>query len=48
MTANEAISSWEKIQQGVKEAETLIGKREYNLSMVKARQTLAIYGSLSV
>ena len=40
MTANEAISSWEKIQQGVKEAETLIGKREYNLSMVKARQTL--------
>ena len=40
MTANEAISSWEKIQQGVKEAETLMGKREYNLSMVKARQTL--------
>ena len=30
MTANEAISSWEKIQQGVKEAETLMGKREYN------------------
>ena len=40
MTANEVISSWEKIQQGVKEAETLMGKREYNLSMVKARQTL--------
>lgn len=40
MAANETISSWEKIQQGVKEAETLMGKREYNLSMVKARQTL--------
>lgn len=26
MTANEAISSWEKIQQGVKEAETLMEK----------------------
>ena len=40
MTANEVISSWEKIQQGVKEAETPMGKGEYNLSMVKARQTL--------
>ena len=27
MTANEAISSWEKIQQGVKEAETLMGNQ---------------------
>lgn len=40
MAGNETISSWEKIQQGVKEAETLMGKRQYNLSMVKARQTL--------
>ena len=33
-------SSWDKIQQGVKDTERLIGQREYNASMVKARQTL--------
>ncbi len=33
-------SSWEKIQQGVKDTERLIVQREYNASMVKARQTL--------
>ena len=33
-------SSWDKIQQGVKDTERLIVQREYNASMVKARQTL--------
>lgn len=33
-------SSWEKIQKGVKETERLIGQKQYNLAMVKARQTL--------
>lgn len=32
--------SWERIQQGVKDTERLIGQRDYNASMVKARQTL--------
>ena len=33
-------SSWEKIQQGVNDTERLIVQREYNASMMKARQTL--------
>lgn len=33
-------NSWEKIQQGVKETERLIGQKEYNTSMIKSRQTL--------
>lgn len=33
-------SSWEKIQGGVKETERLIGQRDYNSAMMKARQTL--------
>lgn len=33
-------SSWDKIQRGVKETERLIVQREYNASMIKARQTL--------
>lgn len=33
-------SSWEMIQQGVKDTERLIGQRDYNASMIKARQTL--------
>ena len=33
-------SSWDKIQQGVKDTERLIVQREYNASMIKARQTL--------
>ena len=40
MAAPDTSSSWEKIRQGVKEAETLIGQKKYNLSMVKSRQTL--------
>ena len=34
------ISSWERIQNGVRETERLIGQKKYNLAMVKARQTL--------
>ena len=32
--------TWQKIQQGVKETERLLGQKQYNLTMVKARQTL--------
>lgn len=40
MAGTDTNSSWERIRQGVKEAETLIGQKKYNLSMVKSRQTL--------
>lgn len=40
MASTNVNSSWEKIQRGVKDTERLIGQREYNSSMVKARQTL--------
>lgn len=33
-------TSWEKIQLGVKDTERLIGQKDYNTAMVKARQTL--------
>lgn len=38
--ANTGTSSWEKIRLGVKETERLIGQKQYNGAMVKARQTL--------
>lgn len=31
---------WEKIQKNVQETERLMGQKQYNLSMIKARQTL--------
>ena len=31
---------WEKIQNSVKETERLMGQKKYNLSMIKARQTM--------
>lgn len=34
------VGTWEKIQQGVKETERLLSKKQNNLAMVKARQTL--------
>jgi len=40
MASTDTFNSWEKIRQGVKDAETLIGQKKYNLSMVKSRQTL--------
>lgn len=33
-------TSWERIQQGVRDTERLIGQKDYNSSMIKARQTL--------
>lgn len=33
-------NSWEQIRQGVGETERLIGQRQYNLAMIKARSTL--------
>ncbi len=38
--ANNTNTSWERIQQGVSDTERLIGQKEYNASMIKARQTL--------
>lgn len=38
--ASNSNSSWEKIQLGVKDTERLIGQKDYNSAMVKARQTL--------
>lgn len=40
MSNFERTTSWQQIQQGVKEAERLIVSKDYNLVMVKARQTL--------
>ena len=40
MSNLEHTTSWQQIQQGVKEAERLIVNKNYNLVMVKARQTL--------
>ena len=39
-TANTGQSTWEQIHDGVRETERLIGQKNYNLAMVKARQTL--------
>ncbi|MEY8339415.1 SH3 domain-containing protein [Lachnospiraceae bacterium 62-35] len=33
-------SSWDKIQRGVRDTERLMGQKQYNMAMVKARQTL--------
>lgn len=37
---NTSQSAWEKIQTGVRETERLLGQKKYNLSMIRARQTL--------
>lgn len=36
----DANSPWERIQQGVNETERLIGQKQYNMAMIKSRQTL--------
>ena len=46
MSNVERTTSWQQIQQGVKEAERLIARKEYNLVMVRARQVLGIYGKV--
>ena len=40
MASMENTTSWKQIQQGLRETERLIGRKEYNMAMVKARQTL--------
>lgn len=40
MAASGNSNSWEIIQRGVRDTERLIGQKQYNLAMVKARQTL--------
>ena len=40
MSNVERTTSWQQIQQGVKDTERLIARKEYNLVMIKARQTL--------
>ena len=42
MSNVERTTSWQRIQQGVREAEQLFSRKEYNLVMVKARQVLEI------
>ena len=38
----DANSPWEQIQQGVNETERLIGQKQYNMAMIKSRQTLEV------
>lgn len=40
MASTDIPNNWDKIQEGVKETERLIGQKQYNMAMVKARQTL--------
>lgn len=40
MSNFERTTSWQQIQQGVKDIERLLGRNDYNLVMVKARQVL--------
>lgn len=42
MGTTDTASSWDKIRLGMKDAERLIGQKQYNMSMVKCRQTLEI------
>ncbi len=42
MGTTEKATSWDRIRLGMKDAEKLIGQKQYNLSMVKCRQTLEI------
>lgn len=39
-TDNTNLSTWERIQTGVRDTERCIGQKKYNMAMVKARQTL--------
>ena len=33
-------NNWTRVQQSVREAERLIGQKQYNLAMIKSRQAL--------
>lgn len=40
MANMENTTIWKQIQQGLRDTERLIGRKEYNMAMIKARQTL--------
>ena len=40
MAKNDNLGIWEKIQKGVQDTERLMGQKKYNLSMIKARETI--------
>ena len=40
MARNDIPNGWDKIRQNVQETERLMGQKQYNQSMIKARQTL--------
>ena len=40
MAGSEAMNSWARIREGANDVEKLIGKKQYNMAMIKARQTL--------
>ena len=42
MAVSDIANTWDKIRQGVKDAEMLITQKKYNLSMVKSRQVLEL------
>ena len=40
MAESSTMSSWSRIREGANDVERLIGQKQYNLAMIKARQTL--------
>ncbi len=40
MARNDIPNGWDKIRQNVQETERLIGQKQYNQSMIKAKQTV--------
>lgn len=42
MAAPDIANTWGDIRQGVKDAETLIGQKQYNMAMIKSRQVLEL------
>ena len=42
MAALDIANTWGDIRQGVKDAETLIGQKQYNMAMIKSRQVLEL------
>ena len=47
MARNDIPNGWDKIRQNVQETERLMGQKQYNQSMIKARQTLEYMVKLS-
>ena len=40
MARNDIPNGWDKIRQNVQETERLMGQKQYNQSMIKAKQTV--------